>query len=130
MKSKPINPYTALLEVVEMKTLSQSDIETLPKKRSGRPPLVGPPKPRHVWKNRNKEHYGMRCPKCTSQDVYVLDSRGHKRRRACRGCGNRFTTVEVIVGDVTLGGAGTALDKFIESEARKRLKQTLQDLIK
>ena len=45
----------------------------------------------------------MRCPKCTSIDDKVLDSRisreGNtiRRRRECQECGTRYTTVETLV---------------------------------
>ena len=45
----------------------------------------------------------MRCPKCTSIDDKVIDSRISKegssirRRRECMECGHRFTTTEFIV---------------------------------
>ena len=45
----------------------------------------------------------MRCPKCTSIEDKVIDSRISKegstirRRRECMECGNRFTTTEMIV---------------------------------
>lgn len=41
------------------------------------------------------------CPKCKSEDLYVVDSRNQKgcdylyRRRECAICGHRFTTVEI-----------------------------------
>ena len=47
----------------------------------------------------------MRCPKCGHTDDKVLDSRAARdgvairRRRACLGCGQRFTTYEEIVKD-------------------------------
>ena len=47
----------------------------------------------------------MRCPKCTSIDDKVIDSRISKegntirRRRECLECGNRFTTTETLVRD-------------------------------
>jgi transcriptional repressor NrdR len=47
----------------------------------------------------------MRCPKCTSIDDKVIDSRISKegntirRRRECLECGNRFTTTESLVRD-------------------------------
>jgi transcriptional repressor NrdR len=47
----------------------------------------------------------MRCPKCTSIDDKVTDSRisreGHtiRRRRECLECGHRFTTTETLVRD-------------------------------
>ncbi len=45
----------------------------------------------------------MRCPKCSSQDDKVIDSRAARegaairRRRVCLGCGHRFTTYEEVV---------------------------------
>ena len=47
----------------------------------------------------------MRCPKCTSLEDKVIDSRIGKegntirRRRECLECGNRFTTTESLVRD-------------------------------
>lgn len=45
----------------------------------------------------------MRCPKCTSSDTKVLDTRTSKnetsirRRRECLECGHRFTTIEEVL---------------------------------
>ena len=47
----------------------------------------------------------MRCPKCTSLDDKVIDSRisqeGNtiRRRRECLECGHRYTTTETFVRD-------------------------------
>jgi len=47
----------------------------------------------------------MRCPKCTSIEDKVIDSRISKdgstirRRRECMECGYRFTTTEALVRD-------------------------------
>ncbi|QYM77984.1 transcriptional regulator NrdR [Horticoccus luteus] len=47
----------------------------------------------------------MRCPKCTSIEDKVVDSRISKegntirRRRECLECGHRFTTTETLVRD-------------------------------
>lgn len=47
----------------------------------------------------------MRCPKCTSLEDKVIDSRISKegntirRRRECLECGHRFTTTESLVRD-------------------------------
>jgi transcriptional repressor NrdR len=47
----------------------------------------------------------MRCPRCTSIEDKVLDSRISKegntirRRRKCLECGHRFTTTETVVRD-------------------------------
>ncbi|HEX9781211.1 MAG TPA: transcriptional regulator NrdR [Opitutaceae bacterium] len=45
----------------------------------------------------------MRCPRCTSPDDRVIDSRASKdgssirRRRECIACGHRYSTTEIIV---------------------------------
>lgn len=45
----------------------------------------------------------MRCPKCSSSDDKVIDSRAARngaairRRRVCLNCGHRFTTYEEVV---------------------------------
>ena len=47
----------------------------------------------------------MRCPKCTSIEDKVIDSRISKegttirRRRECLECGHRYTTIESLVRD-------------------------------
>jgi len=47
----------------------------------------------------------MRCPKCTSIEDKVIDSRISKegntirRRRECLECGHRYTTIEALVRD-------------------------------
>ena len=47
----------------------------------------------------------MRCPKCTSNDTKVVDSRSPgegsniRRRRECNECGHRFSTLEQILSD-------------------------------
>ena len=47
----------------------------------------------------------MRCPKCTSIEDKVIDSRIGKegntirRRRECLECGHRYTTIETLVRD-------------------------------
>jgi transcriptional repressor NrdR len=60
----------------------------------------------------------MRCPKCTSIEDKVTDSRISKegntirRRRECLECGNRFTTTETLVldGMVVIKRDGTRQD--------------------
>ena len=44
----------------------------------------------------------MHCPKCSSDDLKVLDTRAGKiastrRRRECQNCGHRFSTIEEIL---------------------------------
>ncbi|TKJ17090.1 ribonucleoside triphosphate reductase [Candidatus Woesearchaeota archaeon B3_Woes] len=47
----------------------------------------------------------MKCPKCSSEKLKVIDKRSsedslkNRRRRECNDCGNRFTTYEQIVED-------------------------------
>ena len=41
------------------------------------------------------------CPRCGSDDTSVIDSRGEggpyiRRRRGCKACGQRMTTVEML----------------------------------
>lgn len=42
----------------------------------------------------------MRCVKCQSENVRIIDSRmgdgnSIRRRRFCENCGNKFTTIEI-----------------------------------
>ena len=52
----------------------------------------------------------MKCPKCSLENVYVVDTRQTFnnqiiRRRKCADCGIRFTTYEYIVDSKSvLGG--------------------------
>ena len=44
----------------------------------------------------------MLCPKCSSLDLKVLETRAGKvastrRRRECQSCGHRFSTIEEVV---------------------------------
>ena len=49
----------------------------------------------------------MKCPKCSNTTLYVLDSRSAeideyetvRRRRVCRQCKYRWTTIEIPMGD-------------------------------
>ena len=46
----------------------------------------------------------MLCPKCKSENSYVIDCRERKdgnlrRRRTCMDCEHRFTTIEVDIAD-------------------------------
>ena len=50
----------------------------------------------------------MNCPVCKNSQLVCIDSReysGNKRRRRhkCQSCGNRFTTIEMIVDSDILG---------------------------
>lgn len=42
----------------------------------------------------------MNCPIC-SADTAVIDSRGTRRRRKCKACGHRFSTLEVLADSIT-----------------------------
>ncbi len=50
----------------------------------------------------------MKCPACGSQDTHVIDTtrdasgNGIRRRRACRACGKRFTTIERLLDTTPL----------------------------
>jgi transcriptional repressor NrdR len=49
----------------------------------------------------------MKCPACASAETQVIDTvresaGGIRRRRSCKGCGRRFTTVERIVETMPL----------------------------
>lgn len=46
----------------------------------------------------------MRCAKCQSENVKIIDSRKSgnnsiKRRRYCMACGERFSTIEIPIGE-------------------------------
>ena len=47
----------------------------------------------------------MRCPKCSSNDTKVVDSRSPRegsnirRRRECNECGHRFSTLEQVLSE-------------------------------
>ena len=42
----------------------------------------------------------LSCPSCKSSKTFVIDSRqnidGFRRRRECKKCGIRFSTIEVV----------------------------------
>ena len=52
--------------------------------------------------NEKQKVYYMKCPKCRSKRIAVINTRGSsnntlRRRRECANCENRFTTYERIV---------------------------------
>ncbi|MGH7996690.1 MAG: transcriptional regulator NrdR [Opitutaceae bacterium] len=71
----------------------------------------------------------MRCPKCTSIDDKVIDSRISKegntirRRRECLECGHRFTTTETSVRD---GMVVTKRDGRNEPFDREKLARAIR----
>ncbi len=55
----------------------------------------------HIWEE------GMRCPNCQSENTRVIDTFRDKtgrvrRRRACRQCGHRFSTIEQWIQQLPL----------------------------
>jgi len=46
---------------------------------------------------------GLCCPFCNSVRLRTIDTRSkagtQRRRRECKGCGERFSTIEVVVPD-------------------------------
>lgn len=64
-----------------------------------------------------------RCPKCGSWNIMVKDSRaqsyGRTRRRECRDCGERYTTVEITQKELA------AKDNEI-----RRLKDAIERMMK
>ena len=62
----------------------------------------------------------MRCVKCQSENVRIIDSRlsdGNtiKRRRWCEDCGNKFTTIEIQMDTYNaLKIKGTRLDWILK----------------
>ncbi len=70
----------------------------------------------------------MRCPECQSDRVRVLDSRaapgGVRRRRQCRVCRYRWSTIETTIhesaADVmdAIRDAGAAIDRIKEAARR------------
>ena len=75
----------------------------------------------------------MRCPFCGAADTRVVDSRlspeGHgvRRRRACGGCGERFTTREVaeLVLPRVVKGDGSR-EVFNEEKLRSGMLKALE----
>ncbi len=71
----------------------------------------------------------MRCPKCTSIEDKVIDSRISKegntirRRRECLECGNRFSTTETLVRE---GLIVIKRDERREDFDREKLTQSIR----
>ncbi len=71
----------------------------------------------------------MRCPKCTSIEDKVIDSRISKegntirRRRECLECGHRYTTIENLVRD---GMVVTKRDGRREEFDREKLLRAIR----
>ena len=61
----------------------------------------------------------MNCPKCGSNQAFVVDSRpadgSVKRRRECLFCGQRFNTVEIAAVEYkTLEGKAKMLKRLLD----------------
>lgn len=72
------------------------------------------------------------CPKCRGTDVAVIDSRRGKtdlvrRRRACNGCGCRFTTYE-YTEEQFIAAATVLADKITEGVFEEIVKHALEHL--
>lgn len=71
----------------------------------------------------------MRCPKCTSIEDKVIDSRISKegntirRRRECLECGNRFSTTETLVRE---GLIVVKRDERREEFSREKLTRSIR----
>ena len=60
----------------------------------------------------------MNCPECTSDNCMVINSRmkglyKRNRRYECMDCKNRFTTVEILVGEYQLMRDAAKKEKVI-----------------
>src|ERR1700755_1680714 len=93
----------------------------------------------------------MRCPYCRHPDSRVVDSREQdegqviRRRRSCRECGKRFTTVEEATlavikrsgvtepfsrGKVISGVRRACQGRPVGEDARHQLAETVEDTIR
>ena len=75
----------------------------------------------------------MRCPKCSSIDSRVVDSRtpsqgaNIRRRRECNQCGHRFSTIEQhLSGDVYVQKKDGSLEPLEKAKLLTSLKKVLQ----
>lgn len=68
----------------------------------------------------------MKCPFCTKIDTQVLESRviedglGIRRRRECKSCNKRFTTIEKVKGSVLWVIKKDGRRELFEKEKLKR----------
>lgn len=73
----------------------------IPVRLSGK--ISVPPFKRRRFVIRARVH-GIECSNCNASGSIVIDSReigtGKKRRRECKSCGHRFTTLESVVRDI------------------------------
>ena len=73
----------------------------------------------------------MRCDKCGSDKFHVIDRRVRngriQRRRECKECGNRFNTVEIMMGEYNI--FRSVLDqKYKLQEHAKVFSDIVQDI--
>lgn len=66
----------------------------------------------------------MKCPKCSSTESEVKDSRPHqdwiRRRRKCHGCGHLFTTYERVAPEA----------ETLKPESVSRLRALVIEMLK
>jgi transcriptional repressor NrdR len=75
----------------------------------------------------------MQCPKCRSEDVRVIDTRGGadafsiKRRRLCGCCGFRFSTIEKLMREeVTVKKRDGHMEEFDRQKIVDSLRAALK----
>lgn len=74
---------------------------------------------------------GMRCPYCADEDTRVIDSRPAgegrevRRRRACPGCGQRFTTYERAQLPLLVRKRDGTTDPFVLDKVRSGIERAL-----
>jgi len=75
----------------------------------------------------------MRCPTCGVDDTRVIDSRSAdqgtsiRRRRACAGCGNRFTTYERGAPVLQVRKRNGSIEPFSSQKLLKGVEAALAD---
>lgn len=76
----------------------------------------------------------MQCPSCFSTKNETKDSRPYKeyvrRRKLCRDCGNRFTTIEMSMSDIKDVGIRYVMSGFDNESLGKTLKTMLLKTLK
>lgn len=80
----------------------------------------------------------MQCPKCFSHENDVKDSRPYneyiRRRRVCKQCGLRFTTMEMSMSDIKDVGIRYVMKNFNSEKlgiiAKKILSRSMRGELK
>lgn len=77
----------------------------------------------------------MRCPYCSADDDRVIDSRpvddhhGIRRRRECRSCAQRFTTVERPTHEpLTVRKRDGSVEPFLREKVQRGMARALTNL--